>query len=373
MLMQHIKITRLIFAGCVSVFLPLSAQKHTTVPMDESHWTITSEDYRFETYLGVKSIFLPTGLTELNDVVFHNGVFEFEIAFPEGRGFPGVFFRIQDDNNAEELYIRTHQSGNPDANQYTPSFNRTAGWQLYHGDGYGSPVDYKYNAWNHVKLVISGTVGEVFINDMEHPLFQIYELKHSDKQGPIALKGNANSHFANFSYTLTDRPTLKLPIKALPKMGEDIVSNYWISSVIEDTTIEGKTWLKAKEIPVLIWQEPTVEHTGIINLAKNLARSDGHNTSLVKVSITSDSAQIKRLDFGYSDEAQTYVNGKLVYGGNNSFRSRDYRYLGTIGFFDSLYLDLKEGENEILFAIKEGFGGWGMKAKIDDQSGIHFK
>ena len=66
------------------------------------------------------------------------------------------------------------------------------------------------------------------------------------------------------------------------------------------------------------------------------------------------------------------MNGKLVYGGNNSFRTRDYRYLGTIGFFDSLYLDLKEGDNEILLAIKEGFGGWGMKARIDDLSGIRF-
>ncbi|MCZ6673921.1 MAG: hypothetical protein O7C75_13395, partial [Verrucomicrobia bacterium] len=347
--------------------------EHTAVPMDESHWTVTSEEYRFEEYLGVKSIFLPSGTAQLNDVVFHNGVFEFDIAFPKGRGFPGVFLRIQDDNNAEELYVRPHQSGNPDANQYTPSFNRTAGWQLYHGDGYGSPVEYKYNAWNHVKLVISGTVGEVFINNMDEPLFQIYELKHGDKQGPIAIKGNANSHFANFSYSLMDHPALKLPIKELPEMEANIISNYWVSSVVEDAVIEGKTWLKAKEMPELAWHEPTVEHTGTINIAKNIARSEGHNTALVKVSITSDSDQIKRLDFGYSDEVLAYVNGKLVYGGNNIFRTRDYRYLGTIGFFDSLYLDLKKGDNEILFAIKEGFGGWGMKARIDDKSGLKFK
>lgn len=75
----------------------------------------------------------------------------------------------------------------------------------------------------------------------------------------------------------------------------------------------------------------------------------------------------------YSDDIQAFVNGQLVYADTNAFRTRDYRYLGTIGFFDSLYLSLKEGDNEVLLTLKEGFGGWGMKAKIDDQSGLHLK
>jgi len=33
----------------------------------------------------------------------------------------------------EHFYIRPHQSGNPDANQYTPVFNGVSAWQLYHG------------------------------------------------------------------------------------------------------------------------------------------------------------------------------------------------------------------------------------------------
>ncbi|MDG2170235.1 MAG: hypothetical protein P8L44_20185 [Opitutales bacterium] len=66
-------------------------------------------------------------------------------------------------------------------------------------------------------------------------------------------------------------------------------------------------------------------------------------------------------------------SSQLIYAGTNAFRTRDYRYLGTIGFFDSLYLNLKQGDNEVLFTLKEGFGGWGMKAKIDDQSGLHFE
>jgi hypothetical protein len=36
-----------------------------------------------------------------------------------------------------------------------------------------------------------------------------------------------------------------------------------------------------------------------------------------------------------------------------------------VGFFDTIYLPLKAGNNEISFAISEYFGGWGVMAKFD--------
>ena len=342
------------------------------VPMDESHWTVNAEEYKFEKYLGVQSLYLPGGGAVLNDVNFHNGTIEFDIAFPQGRGFPGIIFRIQDFTNYEELYIRPHQSGNPDANQYTPIFNGLAGWQLYYGEGHAAPVSYKYDAWNHVKLVISGTVGEVFINDMSKPLFQIYELKHGDVSGQIALKGNANAHFANFSYTQEDNPSLMLPIKELPKPEENIISSYQVSQAMTADVVAGKTELNTSKLSELSWTTAGIEFTGTLNIARiaKMDRAANKNTALVRMMITSNSDQIKKLDFGYSDEVAVFVNHKAVYGGQRTFRSRDYRYLGTIGFFDSLYLDLKKGENEIVFVITEGFGGWGIKARLENMDGI---
>lgn len=372
--MKNIRSMLILLLGLIPTFFNCAAsQQNTPVPMDESHWTVKSEEYRFEDYLGIPVIYLPQGAAQLNDVIFHNGIIEFDIAFPQGRGFPGLFFRIQDDQNYEELYIRPHQSGNPDANQYTPVFNGMAGWQLYYGEGHAAPVNYNYDAWNHVKLVISGTVGEVYINDMKNPIFQIYELKHGNVRGPIALKGNAKSHFANFSYTLVDHPKLKLPVNEIPKLEENVISKYQVSNTVEDATILGKTWLKADEILDLKWTGLNSEFTGAINIARVAQRTENKNTALVKITISSDTDQIKRLDFGFSDKAQAYVNGKLIYAGNNVFRSRDYRYLGTIGYFDSIYLDLKKGDNEIVFAVTEGFGGWGIKNKVENLDGITIK
>lgn len=74
--------------------------------------------------------------------------------------------------------------------------------------------------------------------------------------------------------------------------------------------------------------------------------------------------QIKQLNFGFSDEVTVFVNNKKVYSGQNKFKSRDYSYLRTIGFFDAIYLDLKKGKKEIVFAVSENMGGWGLKAKL---------
>jgi len=356
-----------------SMIFGFSNPVSTQVPMDESHWEVTSENYKFETHLGKQSLFLPQGFAMLNEVVFHNGIIEFDMAFPEGRGFPGIGFRIQDDQNYEELYIRPHQSGNPDANQYTPIFNGLAGWQLYHGEGHGAPVSYKYNAWNHIKLVINGTHGEVYINDMDQPIFQIFELKHGDVEGPIGLKGNANSHFANFSYSLLDNPPMKLPPKKLLSPDKLTILNYQVSEAVEDKLIAENTNLNLLDLAGLSWTHMEVEYTGTLNIAKAIRRAENKNTSLVKISIFSDTDQLKKLEFGYSDIAHVFLNNKALYAGQRQFRSRDYRYLGTIGYFDSIYLDLKKGENELVFAVTETFGGWGLKAKWTDQEGITVK
>jgi len=35
---------------------------------------------------------------------------------------------------------------------------------------------------------------------------------------------------------------------------------------------------------------------------------------------------------------------------------------------DAVYLPLRPGENELLFAVAEAFGGWGLEARLDQPS-----
>jgi hypothetical protein len=88
------------------------------------------------------------------------------------------------------------------------------------------------------------------------------------------------------------------------------------------------------------------------------------------VTLISTQAQTVRLRFGFSDLVRTYLNGQVLYSGDNTYRSRDYRYLGTIGFFDEIYLPLQAGRNHLLFAVAENFGGWGLQATLEDAEGV---
>ena len=83
--------------------------------------------------------------------------------------------------------------------------------------------------------------------------------------------------------------------------------------------------------------------------------------------MTADTTDTRELVLGYSDKATVFVNGELVYRGDNTYMSRDYRYLGTIGLFDSVALPLEAGENEIWIAVTEAFGGWGIMGRLPDR------
>ena len=54
-------------------------------------------------------------------------------------------------------------------------------------------------------------------------------------------------------------------------------------------------------------------------------------------------------------------------------RSRDYRFLGSIGYWDTVFLPLAQGDNELVVAVSESFGGWGVQARFQDPTGITFK
>ncbi len=68
-----------------------------------------------------------------------------------------------------------------------------------------------------------------------------------------------------------------------------------------------------------------------------------------------------------------YLNGRALYRGDDTYRSRDYRFLGSIGYYDTLYLPLAEEDNELVAAVSEDFGGWGVQARFTDRADLAFE
>ncbi|HYG79310.1 MAG TPA: hypothetical protein VD861_02925, partial [Pyrinomonadaceae bacterium] len=113
-----------------------------------------------------------------------------------------------------------------------------------------------------------------------------------------------------------------------------------------------------------------VEENGAANLARLQGAAEGRDTVFARLVIQSDREQVKKIRFGFSDEVKVYFNDRLLYGGSDIYQSRDYRFLGTIGLYDELYLPLGRGENELWLAVTENFGGWGVTAQFEDMEGI---
>jgi hypothetical protein len=352
--------------------LPTQAQ---TIPFDSNRWEIDAKESRIEEYLGRQSLFLKGGLALVKDAKFLNGVIEFDIAFPEERGFAGTVWRVLDKNNYEEFYFRSHQSGNPDANQYTPNFNGLAGWQLYYGEDFSAPVRYRFNEWMRVKIVVAGAQAEVYLMDMATPALFIPELKQKPASGQVGLSaGNfAVAHFSNFSFAALEAPALKGKAKPPSPTPKGLIMAWAVSSGFPEKNLQGKAQLRESDKAGLTWKKLECEVTGIANLSRLVAIGEQSNTTFARLVINSEREQTKEIKFGFSDRVRVYLNDHLLYAGTDNYASRDYRFLGTIGLWDALYLPLKKGRNELWLAVSEDFGGWGVIAAIEDMNGIQIQ
>lgn len=334
-------------------------------------WSLSEKGAELVDHRGVPALRLNGGSAELKNAGFRNGVIEFDMELPDARAFGGVTFRRRDGGMAEHFYLRPHLSGKPDANQYQPIFNSNSAWQLLHGPRYSVATNYGFDRWTHVKLVIKNNRMDVYL-DSDEPVLHIDPLMHGTTTGNIAFSAFLDEFFvANVKITHDDNVALVGTAAPLPEMPKGLIRDFSVgkttvaSAKVENAEVLDPAMLTAQE-----WQKMTVGETGAVNLGRLSRRTPEINTLLVKLTIRSDKTRTIRLKYGFSDRLTLFLNGKAIAHEDDTFTSRDYRYLGTIGLFDSVFLPLSEGENEVILAVTEAFGGWGVMAAIEDQTGI---
>lgn len=115
--MKKYKYTLVVLFGII-----INSMAQEIIPLDTSHWKIKGS-YIFENYKGKRAIYNQGGSITLKDTKFLNGTIEFDLFLKNTQMFPGVFFRVIDDKNGEQFYLRPHLSGKPDANQVVPVTN----------------------------------------------------------------------------------------------------------------------------------------------------------------------------------------------------------------------------------------------------------
>jgi len=354
------------FVLSASVAPPASAAP-SVVPMSPDGWRIDAEEHRFETYKGEKSLFLKNGAAEAVGVVFENGVIEFDIAFAIDRGFSGVAFRQQAPGEYEHFYFRPHQSGQPDASQYTPEFHHLSAWQILYGPRYAAQLSYRFDEWMHVKIVVSGDEADIYV-DSEKPVLHVGDLMRDPQRGAVAISSFfAPARFANVSIDANARVELVGEAAPLDPLEQGAVMEWEISSPFDSKTLDGVDKLTSNQMHDLEWRTLAIEENGIANIARVAEFRKGEDAVFARLVINSPRKETRKLRFGFSDEVKAYVNGALVYSGGDTYMSRDHRFLGTVGLYDALHLPLKKGRNEVIFAVKENFGGWAIAGALEER------
>ncbi len=342
-----------------------------------AEWTLRG-DVALETHLGREALRFRNGAASLKGVDFGDGTIEYDVATSGDRSFVGVAFRIQESRiDYENFYLRPHQTGRFDAMQYTPVRNGAAAWQLY--PEYNVSHEIPRDSWFHVRLVVEGSRMEVFLGGGTEPAQVIEDLRLDRSHGEVSLlayfpanqpEGFYPTAYSNVVIRAVERGEDTSP-RTRPEADPEMIQAWSLSPSFEATE------LPVRKIPADVLSEPWtsahVDEKGRLNLSEHRAFPEDAEvaTVLARVALHSEHARSVPLDFGFSDRASIFLNGELLFSGNNTYRSRSLRYLGVMTIDnDTLILPLKRGENELLFAVSESFGGWGLTARLPDRAGL---
>ena len=333
------------------------------LPLDASNWdwgaaTVTQVEHlgRECVRLGMDEVFpvVPATGVELLD-----GTIEADVAIGPERSFHGVFWRGRDDENYESFFVRPHQVGNPDSIQYTPVFNGLSSWQLYHGPGFWNAIDFPIDEWFTIRVVFAGGRAEVFVAD--RPALVIPELKAEARPGTVGLLvGGDTLHVAAFRYGPEARlgPATARPVRTTP----GVVPRWRVSDPFPEDEVPAT--LDDAALARMTWTPLDAEPLGLADLSRVNGIADGKDTVFARARLESPHAQSVALELGFRDRAVVFLHGRRVYRGDDSYRTRDYRFLGSIGFYDTVYLPLEQGSNDLVVAVSESFGGWGVQARV---------
>ena len=332
------------------------------------------------------AISVTRGIACRADLAFADGVIEFELA-PAVGGFAGIAFRMASSADYEIVYFRA--SGDRWAGvQYQPVYEGETTWQLYPGDGYEAdlPADVATtpDGWVRVRIVVEGQRADVYFGDGPTPVLRVRELKRARASGPIGV-------WAAFPPAATSAPATIRSLYVPP------IGSLTLAGVPRDVPAPNQLtrWRVSKRFPApdsIVFLDTlsvearraaqegrvaTAETSGLLSLTAvvgnpagpqrtNVFGGAGWGVAYAGITIHSDRAQIRRLSLNYSEAVGVYLDGALVYVGDNRYEARAKGQLGVVGREgETVPLRLHAGDNEVVLAVADKAFGWGFRARLD--------
>lgn len=286
------------------------------------------------TALDGSSVLKLDGMIVVAEQTFSDVRIEVEILVRESC-YPGIAFRIADDNNFELAYAVPHASNQPDAIQYDPVFNRSNTWQLYNGQPYQRAAAIPTGKWFTLRIAIKGRRAAVWVAGQ--PPLIIENLAHLHTSGSVGLWTYKPAFFRNLR----------------------------ISTPGEIARGQGKP-AQAPLGTITAWERQDgqilrCEPNGILNLNRYMQPS----RQGVKVSRSFQLSGPSKvmIGVGFSDELTLFIDGKNIFQGSHLFKGfKDIPSRGWVSAdHQKIELPLAAGTHKIEAELKvtEPFG-WGL-------------
>lgn len=358
--MKNSKIVYILIA-LMSFQLSIAQSATQQIDMIPSLWNVNDKT-TFEQFDNRETLVLTGGRITVKNEKFSNGTIEVDVYANSKRSFAGITFRKQNDI-IEEVYMRMHKSRQVDAIQYTPIFNNESNWQLYRE--YQAQVTFKNTGWNALRIEVNNNLADVFVN--EEKVLSIDDLRTDNTLGEVGLFALFGNRFSNFRITHKN-PTQNDNNKNTAIVGDQIITEWNISKArpYKEENLNYEDILNEE------YRTVTTEKSGLLPISKYVRKNVSGNFSqnkedyiIASTAIKVNKKETRIFSFDYSDKIIVFLNGNILFKGNNAFRAKGVQYTGHVDInANTLFLPLKKGTNILHCVVIEKANGWGLMGKI---------
>ncbi len=327
------------------------------------------------------------------DVPLADGTIEMEVKVTRRRSFVYVTFRMQDEQEYEDFYLRPHKSGLPDAVQYAPVRQGRSAWQLHHGPGATAAVVIDPGVWTRLRLVLTGSVAAVYLGEGKAPAF-VARLDRDPRAGYFGVRAFAADGkpgpVAWFSAVRVspDAPPLDASlVPPAPKDPSGVIKAWAVSEALPPaatpaaatpsatTPAAGPPGAKPSLQPPAAsgFRAVAAEPGGLVSLLRHvkIPANAKEWATAARLHLRADKAGPRRLDLGFSDTATVYLNGAALAHLDAAYSFDNPRQEGLVHLGQSsLFLPLRAGDNELLVVVSDLFGGWAVMGRFPDTAGL---
>jgi hypothetical protein len=372
-------LTPIILAGLV----PAGARAQSgNVALSPDAW-IATDSLRVLSYLGRPALYINRGVALVRGVAMENGKLDLDMAASDSTNFLGIAFRAASARFSNVLFLRPGSSGTEEAVQYGPAFNSVGvAWQVYHGNGANAVAEVPRNRWMHVRIELDGPVARLYVDTATAPTLVVPRVVASGGAGLGVWAGafGRGAYFSNIHYAVTSRSSAEAPVPAPPpgtlpgwEISNPVEAGDFTPGVLPD--LGRLRWQRVAAEPegfVLInrYREAPVggvprDSSGAVLVDSVMTgRMAGSRIVYARTTITAARTETRRMQYAYANGVVIYLNGRpLAFAMNPGGLRSNLGVMARTG--DAVYLPLRRGQNQIVFAVVECTGGWAFSARLD--------